>query len=262
MLKPVIAATAVLALAGSTLVYAQQRSDGRGGFGDGGPRAEHHHRHLSAEDAAAFADARIAALKAGLELTPDQAKNWPAFEQALRNMVQMRIQRIQARQAAAQGSQAGSQTPNANPTTSPFDRMSHLADAMTKRGAALKQISDAGAPLYQSLNDGQKSRFKVLARILRPHEHQHAMNGGGAGHQRFGQGGPDGQDGRGWGHQRFGQGGPGGQDGQGWGRRHFGQDGQGGPDGQGWGHRHFGQNGRGGMHNMSDTSDGDQDSQL
>jgi hypothetical protein len=253
MLKPVIAATAVLALAGSTLVYAQQRSDGRGGFGNGGPRAEHQHRHLSADDAAAFADARIAALKAGLELTPDQTKNWPAFEQALRNMVQLRIQRIQARQAAAQGQQA----PNANPTTSPFDRMSRMADAMTKRGAALKQISDAGAPLYQSLNDDQKSRFKVLARILRPHEHQHAMNGGGAGHQRFG------QEGRGWGHQRFGQGGPGGQDGQGWGRRHFGQDGQGGSDGQSWGHRHFGQNGRGGMHNMSGKgADGDQDSQL
>ncbi len=263
MLKPLIAATAVLALAGSTLVYAQQRSDGRGGFGDGGPRAEHQHHHLSAEDAAAFADARIAALKAGLELTPDQAKNWPAFEQAMRNMVQLRIQRIQARQAAAQGSQAGSQTPNANPTTGPFDRMSHLADAMTKRGAALKQISDAGAPLYQSLNDAQKARFKMLARILRPHEHQHAMNGGG---WREGHGYGRGHDGQGWGHRRFGQGGqgsPGGQDGQGWARRHFGQDGQGGPDGQGWGHRQFGQNGRGGMHNMSGTSgDSDQDSQL
>jgi hypothetical protein len=257
MLKPVIAATAVLALAGSTLVYAQQRSDGRG-FGNGGPRAEHQHRHLSADDAAAFADARIAALKAGLELTPDQAKNWPAFEQALRNMVQLRLQRIQARQAAAQGSQ--SQTPNANPTTSPFDRMSHRADAMTKRGAALKQISDAGAPLYQSLNDAQKARFTMLAKILRPHEHQHAMNGGG---WREGHGYGRGHDGRGSGHERFGQGGPGGQDGQNRGRRHFGQDGQGGPDGQGWGHRHFGQNGRGGMHNMSGTSaDGDQDSQL
>src|ERR1700689_4197222 len=157
MLKPLIAATAALAIAGSTFVYAQQRFDGHGGFGNGGPRTEHQHRHLSADDVAAFADARIAALKAGLELTPDQVKNWPAFEQALRNMVQLRLQRIQAHQAAAQGTQtpSESQTPNANPTTSPFDRMSHMADAMTKRGAALKQISDAGAPLYQSLNDAQ-----------------------------------------------------------------------------------------------------------
>jgi hypothetical protein len=35
---------------------------------------------LGAEDLGAFIDARVAALKAGLELTPDQAKNWPAFE--------------------------------------------------------------------------------------------------------------------------------------------------------------------------------------
>jgi zinc resistance-associated protein len=239
MLKPVIAATAALAIAGSTYVYAQQRFDGHGGFGNGGPRAEHQHRHLSADDAAAFADARIAALKAGLELTPDQAKNWPSFEQALRNMVQLRVQRIQAREAAAA---QGTQAPNAN-ATSPFDRMSHRADAMTKRGAVLKQIADAGAPLYQSLNDAQKARFTMLARILRPHEHQHAVNDGG-------------QNGQGGGHQHFGQGGqggPGGQDGPGWGRRQFGQ------DSQGWGHRHFGQNGRGGMHNMGND---DQDSKL
>jgi hypothetical protein len=251
MLKSVIAATAALAIAGSTFVYAQQRYDGHGGFGNGGPRAEHQHRHLSADDISAFADARIAAMKAGLELTPDQTKNWPAFEQAVRNMVQLRIQRIQARQAAAQGSQQGSQ--NAAPAT-PFDRMSHRADAMTKRGAALKQIADAGAPLYASLNDAQKSRFTMLARMLRPHEHRHAMNGGG---QRFGQGYGRGQEGSG--HRHFGQGGPGDPDGQGWGHRRFGQDGQGGTDGQQgwWGHHRFGQNG--GMHNMSNSDD---DSQL
>src|SRR3984885_4362030 len=123
MLKPVIAATAVLALAGSTLVYAQQRSDGRGGFGDGGPRAEHQHRHLSAEDAAAFADARIAALKAGLELTPDQAKNWPAFEQAMRDAAQMRIQRMQEREARRQqqGQNAQGNAPGNAQTQAPVN---------------------------------------------------------------------------------------------------------------------------------------------
>ena len=166
MLKPVIAATAILAIAGSTFVYAQQ--GGYRGFRDGGPRFEHRHR-LSAEDVSAFADARIAALKAGLELTPDQTKNWPAFEAALRNMVQLRIDRIKARQAAQQQDQA--QTP-----TSPFDRLAKRADAMSKRSVALKQIADAGAPLYQSLNDAQKARFTMLARILRPH--QHGNNGG------------------------------------------------------------------------------------
>src|ERR1700733_9910816 len=129
MLKPVIAATAILAIAGSTFVYAQQ--GGYRGFRDGGPRFEHRHR-LSVEDVSAFADARIAALKAGLELTADQQKNWPAFETALRNMVALRIDRIKARQAEVQP-----------PQGSPFDRMARRADNMNKASAALKQIADA-----------------------------------------------------------------------------------------------------------------------
>ncbi len=169
MLRPMIAATAVLAIAGSSIVYAQQRSNDS--EGDGGSRVEHRHHHLSAEDRAAFANARIAALKAGLELTADQAKNWPALEQALRDLAQLRIQRIQAREAAA----------NQQPPTpvSPFDRLSQRADDMAKTSAALKRIADAGASLYTSLNDAQKERFKMLARILRPHHHMHAWRDGG-----------------------------------------------------------------------------------
>ncbi len=124
MLKPLVVATAALAIAGSSLVYAQQRFGGNDGYNDGGPRVEHRHMP-SPEDMAAFTDARIAALKAGLELTPDQAKNWPAFEQALRDMAQLRIQRMQAREAAAQ------QPPAAPPT--PFDKMAKRADDMCGR---------------------------------------------------------------------------------------------------------------------------------
>jgi len=175
MLKPVIDATALAALAGSSLAYAQGSFRGDRGFGDGGPRAEHRH-HLSAADISAFADARIAALKAGLQLTPDQAKNWPPFEQALRDMVQLRIQRLAAREAGDQQQQAAT----------PFNRLARRADNMAKTSAALKKIADAGAPLYQSLNDDQQNRFVMLARILRPH---HGMRGdredGGAGeHER------------------------------------------------------------------------------
>ena len=47
--------------------------------------------------------------------------------------------------------------------------MAHRADRMAKASAALKKIADAGAPLYQSLTDEQKARFKTLARMLRPH---------------------------------------------------------------------------------------------
>src|SRR6476659_10362869 len=50
------------------------------------------------ENISAFTDARIAALKAGLRLTPDQEKNWPAFESAVRDMAKARAQRWAMRQ--------------------------------------------------------------------------------------------------------------------------------------------------------------------
>jgi len=167
MIRPVIAATALIALASSSLAYAQY-GGGEQRSGGGEPQVVQRHR-FSAADVSAFADARIAALKAGLELTSDQAKNWSPFEQAVRDLVQLRIQRIEAMQNNADQKQ---------PAPTPFDRLSRRADAMAKRSAALKKIADAGAPLYQSLNDEQKNRFVVLARMLRPHHHM----------ERFGQG--------------------------------------------------------------------------
>jgi hypothetical protein len=159
MLRPVITATALVALAGSSLAFAQHNFGGGSRSSDDQPRFEQRHR-LSVADASAFADARIAALKAGLQLTPDQTKNWPPFEQAVRDLVQLRIQRLQARQGGEQ------QQPG-----TPFERLSQRADNMAKASAALKKVADAGAPLYQSLNDDQKGRFVKLARMLRPHHH-------------------------------------------------------------------------------------------
>jgi len=215
MLKPVIAATALLAIAGSSYVYAQQRYDGPPGFRDGG-RIEYRHR-LSADDVSALADARIAALKAGLKLTPDQEKNWPAFETAVRGLVQLRIDRIKAREAG-----------NQQPPATPFDRLARRADTMSKASTALKQIADAGKPLYASLDDAQKERFTILSRMLRPHP----MGGGWM------------REGRDFDRD----GGPG----PGWAPR-WGRDGN-----------RFGDNDgpNGGMHRMMMESDDDQDSQL
>jgi hypothetical protein len=200
MLKPVVVAAAALAIAGSSIVYAQQRFNGPGGYGEGGPRFEHHYRP-SAQDTAAFTDARIAALKAGLQLTPEQAKSWPPFEQALRDMAKLHMDRRLAHQEGKQQDQAAA---------TPFDRLARHADAMAKTGAALKQIADTGMPLFQSLDDAQKHRFRILAHMLRPHHHMHASNQG-YGHgwrQRFGSGSDGDQNGN-WQHfqnRRFGQG--------------------------------------------------------
>ena len=176
---------AALMLAGSMMVYAQQRPEGpavRGPGGFGGPGIW----RPSPEDMGAFVDARIAALHAGLRLNPDQEKSWPAFEQALRESARLRMERRAAEH-------------NEPPTAGPVDRLQRRADAMTTRGAALKRVADAAAPLYQSLDDGQKRRFALLARFMGPRRH-HGM---GQDH-RGGPGGMRGEDEFRSGPRRFG----------------------------------------------------------
>src|SRR5262245_62997013 len=85
MWKAIVAGTAVLAIAGTSLVYAQQRSD-RDGMMMQRPG-------LNAEDLRAFGEARLAALKAGLLLTPEGEKDWPAVEQAARDDGKLRRDR-------------------------------------------------------------------------------------------------------------------------------------------------------------------------
>src|SRR5579863_6180369 len=163
MVKPVIVATAMIILAGSSIALAQQEP----GSWNAGPDSRGHRSHQdyqpSATDMAAFTDARIAALRAGLQLTPDQAKNWPAFEQALRDAAQLRMQAREARGQQERPPEQGQSPAN------PFARLARRADNLAKLSAALKKVADAGMPLYQSLTDAQKQRFTILARMLRPH---------------------------------------------------------------------------------------------
>src|SRR6478752_6309771 len=92
MWKTLLAGTTMLMMAGSTLAFAQQPT----------PADRAHHTQLTADDLAAFADARFAALKTALKLTPSQEKNWPAVEQALRDISKARTARRQARESAGQ----------------------------------------------------------------------------------------------------------------------------------------------------------------
>jgi len=85
--------------------------------------------------------------------TTDQEKNWPAFEQAIRDLVKLRVQRMQDREADSARS-------------NPFDQLQRRASAMSEFGAALKGFADAGMPLYQSLSDAQQHRFSLLSHFL------------------------------------------------------------------------------------------------
>jgi hypothetical protein len=144
MWKSVIAGATVLSIAGGSLVYAQQRP--HHGMGP--------HPRPTAEDISAYSDARIAGLKAGLHLTAEQEKNWPALEKALRDSAKQRAERFAARASA-------------DKPADPIERLRLHADQMSARGASLKEIADAAGPLYKSLDEGQKRRFMMLAHLER-----------------------------------------------------------------------------------------------
>ena len=168
MWKKAFLGAAALMIAGSMFVFAQQRPEApivsvdEYAFAESRVGALHAALGLNADDMAAFADARIAGLHAGLRLSVDQEKNWPAFEQALRDLAKMRIGRF-----AAQGDP---QSPS-----HPLQRLQRRAEALSARGAALKHLADSLAPLYQSFDEGQKRRFTILASFMRQHQLQLAM---------------------------------------------------------------------------------------
>jgi len=148
MWKPILAGTAALVIAGSSLAYAQYRP------GREGPRWR-----PTVEDRQAFGEARLAALKAGLALTADQEKSWPAFEQAAREFTRVRIQRLNEAQARANGDAR---------RVDPAELMQRRASQLTESGTALKKLGDATGPLYTSLDEAQKRRFAVLGRSIIP----------------------------------------------------------------------------------------------
>jgi hypothetical protein len=143
MRKFAIAGAAALVIAGSTAVYAQHH------------RWFHDHMgvRLSAEDRAAFADARIAAVHAGLKLNADQEKLWPPVESAVRDLVKLRIDFANARMNAK---------PDDSKPSDPVTRLRERAETMAATAAAMKKIADAADPLYKTLDEGQKRRLAIL----------------------------------------------------------------------------------------------------
>src|ERR1700749_1854615 len=161
MKKVLLAGVAALAIAGTTVVYAQHR-----------PWFQEHMR-INPEDRAALTDARIAAVHAGLKLSPDQEKVWPPLEAAVRDFAKLRIDRANARMNAR------SDDKDAQNQDDPVARLRQRADNMTASGAELKKIADAADPLYKTLDEGQKRRLRVLTHMERRFE------GGGWRHREF-----------------------------------------------------------------------------
>jgi|DewCreStandDraft_4_1066084.scaffolds.fasta_scaffold21785_2 hypothetical protein len=155
MWKAVLAGTAALTVAGATLLYAQTPTQ----------RPERETAPLSRplltpDERTALIDARIAGLKAGLKLTPEQEKLWPAVEAALRERAKLRAEHIERlmrerEQRRADPSQRGDA----------IERMKQRADDLAATAAAMRKLADAIDPLYKTLDDSQKKRFALLYRM-------------------------------------------------------------------------------------------------
>src|SRR4051794_1918742 len=171
------------------------RGDGRGDFGRGmgggmGGGMGMMGR-FSPEDIEAFTDARIAALHAGLRLSPDQQQMWPPVEQAIRDLVKLRREQFRAwRERREQGGDPRDDLPG---------MLRGMAERQAVRAEALRKLAEAATPLYASFDDGQKRRLRMLVRHMRPGGGmmRHAwrgMGGGGMGERGMGRGGMDGGD--------------------------------------------------------------------
>lgn len=110
--------------------------------GSGGAYAQQKHAFHREEPAAVF-DARIAAHKAALKLTPDQERSlWPPYEAALRRLALLRVERHEEQRPA-----------------NPVALLRQRADDLTAASVALRQLADAEEPLINSLDDTQKHLF-------------------------------------------------------------------------------------------------------
>ena len=107
---------------------------------------------MSPQDRAAFLDARLAALKAGLELNADQEKLWAPLEQTIRDGVTKAIQMHQKF--------AGSRPHN------PMQRLMRYSKIASARANFLRSFVDAAQPLYAKLTPEQKHRLPMLMHVM------------------------------------------------------------------------------------------------
>ena len=153
---PVLAALIAAGLCLPTLTSAQAEPPAHGGSQHEWKSEGH---KFSAEDFAALTDARVAALKTGLKLTPAQEKNWPALEAALREG---------AKERAARWAEWRDKHEHEGPHNA-IEALQKRAKRLQERAVRLTALADAAKPLFESLDEGQKHRFGLLLHELRGH---------------------------------------------------------------------------------------------
>ena len=104
---------------------------------------------LTAEQIVANSDAYIDRIKGELNLTPEQEKNWSAFNSAMHYLGHNGAERLNLRIARAKR----------DPPDDIVEQMRNEAQFLIDRASDQRAVADAAEPLFTSLNDKQKSVF-------------------------------------------------------------------------------------------------------
>jgi hypothetical protein len=104
---------------------------------------------LTAEQIVANSDANIDRIKAELNLTPEQEKNWTAFNSAMHYLGHNGADRLNLRIARAKR----------DPPDDIIEQMRNEAQFLNDRAVDQRNVADAAEPLFASLNDKQKAIF-------------------------------------------------------------------------------------------------------
>jgi hypothetical protein len=104
---------------------------------------------LTAEQIVANSDANIDRIKAELNLTPEQEKNWTAFNSAMHYLGHNGADRLKLRIARAKR----------DPPDDIIEQMRNEAQFLNDRAVDQRNVADAAEPLFASLNDKQKAIF-------------------------------------------------------------------------------------------------------
>jgi LTXXQ motif family protein len=104
---------------------------------------------LTAEQIVANSDANIDRIKAELNLTPEQEKNWAGFSSAMHYLGHNGADRLNLRIARAKR----------DPPDDIVEQMRNEAQFLNDRAVDQRSVADAAEPLFGSLDDKQKQIF-------------------------------------------------------------------------------------------------------
>jgi LTXXQ motif family protein len=104
---------------------------------------------LSAEQIVANSDSYIERIKTELNLTPEQEKNWTAFNSAMHYLGHNGADRLNLRIARAKR----------DPPDDIIEQMRNEAQFLNDRAVDQRSVADAAEPLFTSLDDKQKAIF-------------------------------------------------------------------------------------------------------